>query len=207
MPDEQRKAGLIRAYDQQAEERDKGGIQAWKVVERAHFLSLLRQEDRHTLLEIGAGHGRDSLFFREQGYKVTGIDLSSAMVNLCQQKGVTAFVMDMVELGFARSSFDAVYALNSFLHLSKSELPAVLENVRRILRPAGLFYLGVYGGFDFEGIWEDDFYTPKRFFSLHTDENLKQTLSKVFEILYFRSIEFDENQRPFQSVILRKNGS
>ena len=160
MPDEQQKAGLIRAYDQHAEERDKGGIQAWKVVERANFLSLLQQEDRHTLLEIGTGHGRDSLFFREQGCKVIGIDLSSAMVSLCQQKGVTACVMDMVELGF-----------------------------------------------DFEGIWEDDFYTPKRFFSLHTDEVLKQTLGRVFEIVYFRSIEFDKDQRPFQSVILRKTAS
>ena len=207
MPDKQQKAGLIRAYDQHAEERDKGGIQAWKVVERANFLSLLQQEDRHTLLEIGTGHGRDSLFFREQGCKVIGIDLSSAMVSLCQQKGVTACVMDMVELGFARNSFDAVYALNSFLHLSKSQLPAVLESVRRILQPAGLFYLGVYGGFDFEGIWEDDFYTPKRFFSLHTDEDLKQTLGRVFEIVYFRSIEFDKDQRPFQSVILRKTAS
>jgi SAM-dependent methyltransferase len=205
MPDKQRKAGLIKAYNQQAEERNKGGIQEWKVVERAYFLSLLQQEDKHTLLEIGAGHGRDSLFFQEQGYKVIGIDLSSAMVNLCRQKGITAFVMDMVELGFARSSFDAVYALNSFLHLPKSEFPTVLENVRAVLQSAGLFYLGLYGGFDFEGIWEDDFYTPKRFFSLHTDENLKQTLSKIFEIVYFRNIEFDKDQRPFQSVILKKN--
>jgi len=203
MPDKQRKAGLIKAYNQQAEERNNGGIQAWKVVERAHFLSLLEQGDKHTLLEIGAGHGRDSLFFQEQGYKVIGIDLSSAMVNLCRQKGITAFFMDMVKLGFAKSSFDAVYALNSFLHLSKSEFPLALENVRAVLQPAGLFYLGLYGGFDFEGIWEDDFYTPKRFFSLHTDENLKRTLSKVFEIVYFRSIEFDKDQRPFQSVVLR----
>ena len=207
MPDKQRKAGLIKAYNQQAEERNKGGIQEWKVVERAYFLSLLQQEDKHALLEIGAGHGRDSLFFQEQGYKVIGIDLSSAMVSLCRQKGITAFVMDMVELGFTGNSFDAVYALNSFLHLPKSQFPLALENVRAVLQPAGLFYLGLYGGFDFEGIWEDDFYTPKRFFSLHTDENLRQTLSKVFEILYFRSIEFDKDQRPFQSVILRKNGS
>ena len=205
--DKQRKANLKKAYDQQAEQRNKSQIEAWKVAERAHFLSLLEKESKQTLLEIGTGHGRDSLFFQEQGFSVTGIDLSPAMVDLCQQKGITAYVMDVVDLNFEVNSFDAVYALNSFLHLSKSELPAVLENVRRILRPAGLFYLGVYGGFDFEGIWEDDFYTPKRFFSLHTDENLKQTLSKVFEILYFRSIEFDENQRPFQSVILRKNGS
>jgi SAM-dependent methyltransferase len=200
----QRKANLIKAYDQQAEDRNKGEFQEWKVVERAHFLSMLQQEDKHTLLEIGAGHGRDSLFFQDQGLEVTCIDLSPKMIELCQQKGLDAHIMDMVHLDFEQDSFDAVYALNSFLHLSKSELLSALENVRRVLHLAGLFYLGLYGGFDFEGIWEDDSYIPKRFFSLHTHENLKQTLSKVFEIVYFRTIKFDEKQIPFQSVILRK---
>ena len=39
-----------------------------------------------------------------------------------------------------------------------------LENVCTVLKPAGLFYLGMYGGYDFEGIWDKDIYTPKRFF-------------------------------------------
>ena len=77
--------------------------------------------------------------------------------------------------------------------------------MRVVLRTDGLFYLGLYGGFDFEGIWEEDSYTPKRFFSFYTDEDLKQTLNNVFDIVYFRSIEFDKDQRPFQSVVLRKN--
>ena len=205
MPDKQLKANLIEAYNRQAEQRNKGGIQEWKVVERAHFLSLLQQEDKHTLLEIGAGHGRDSLFFQDQGLEVTCIDLSSKMIELCQQKGLDAYIMDMVFLDFELGSFDAVYALNSFLHLSKREFPTTLENVHAVLQPAGLFYLGLYGGFDFEGIWEDDFYTPKRFFSFYTDEHLKQSLSKVFEIVYFRNIEFGKDKRPFQSIILRKN--
>ena len=202
--DNQRKANLIKAYDQQAENRNKGVIQDWKIKERAHFLTSLQQENKHTFLEIGTGPGRDSLFFQEQGFNVTGIDLSMAMVNLCRGKSIVACVMDMVELGFEENSFDAVYALNSFLHLPKSEFPLALENVRSVLQTDGLFYLGLYGGFDFEGVWEADFYTPKRFFSFYTDEDLKRTLNRVFEIVYFRNIEFGKDQRPFQSVILRK---
>lgn len=203
--DKQRKANLKKAYDQQAEQRNKSKIEAWKVAERAHFLSLLQKENKQTLLEIGTGHGRDSFFFQEQGFSVTGIDLSLAMVELCRQKGITAHVMDIVELSFEKNSFDAVYALNSFLHLSKSEFPLALENVRVVLQPDGLFYLGLYGGFDFEGIWEDDIYTPKRFFSFHTDENLKKILADIFNIIYFRHISLGENRKPFQSVILRKH--
>ena len=109
MTDKQIKAHLIEAYNRQAEQRNKGGIQAWKVAERATFLSMLQQENKQILLEIGTGHGRDSLFFQKQGFKVTGIDISSTMVSLCRQKGITAFVMDMAELGFENNSFDAVY--------------------------------------------------------------------------------------------------
>lgn len=198
------KANLVKAYDQQAEQRNKGGIQDWKIKERAHFLSLLQRESKHTLLEIGTGHGRDSQYFREQGLKVIGIDLTPTMVRLCRQKGITALLMDMVEQGFKKNSFDAVYALNCFLHLPKSEFPFALENVRFVLQPTGLFYLGMYGGVDFEGIWDEDPYTPKRFFSFYTDGVLKENLSKTFDIKYFRHIPLGEDRKPFQSVVLRK---
>lgn len=202
--DKQRKTDLINAYNLQAEQRDKIQIEAWKRDERGHFLSLLKIESKQMLLEIGAGHGRDSLYFQKQGFSVTGIDISPVMVNLCRQKGVTAFIMDVVNLEFEHSSFDAVYALNSFLHLSKKEFPVALENVCEVMQPGGLFYLGMYGGVEFEGVWEGDHYTPKRFFSFHTSETLKQNLSNWFETIYFQELIFGEEQMNFQSVILRK---
>lgn len=204
MNDKQLKASLIEAYNRQAAQRNKSNIEDWKVTERAHFLLLLQQENKGSLLEIGAGHGRDSLFFQKRGFKVTSIDMSPAMTRLCQAKGISACAMDMVSLGFEGNSFDAVYALNSFLHLPKSEFPIALENVCNVLRPAGLFYLGIYGGYDFEGIWDRDSYTPKRFFSLYSDENLKKFLIKYFEIFYFKNIQLGEVNKDFQSVILRK---
>ncbi len=129
------------------------------------------------------------------------------MVKLCSEKSITAFVMDVVDLSFEKNSFDVVYVLNGFLHITKTEFPTALENVHAVLRPAGLFYLGMYGGYEFEGIWEDDTYTPKRYFSLYTDVDLKETLNKVFEIVYFRKIEFSQDKNPFQSVILKKRAN
>jgi SAM-dependent methyltransferase len=204
MADRQLKANLAIAYNQNAEERDKSEIDDWKAAERAHFLSLLREGNKRTLLELGAGPGRDSVFFRTQGLEVTCIDLSPKMIELCQQKGINAYVMDIVHLDFGRNSFDAVYALNSFLHLPKDEFPIALENVRNVLRLDGLFYLGLYGGIEFADIWEKDSYTPKRFFSFHTDETLKRILTNIFEILHFKHIDFEEGEMGFQSVVLRK---
>jgi len=204
MPSKQLKANLIKSYNSQAEQRDKKEMDAWKAAERAHFLSFLREDNKQTLLELGAGHGRDSLFFKSQGLRVTCIDLSPKMVELCQQKGLDAQVMDMVHLDFEPNSFDAIYALNSFLHLPKDEFSKALEYVCKILHPDGLFYLGLYGGIDFAGPWENDTYIPKRFFSFYSDENIKNILSETFEILYFKLIEFEAGQLSFQSAILRK---
>jgi len=111
--------------------------------------------------------------------------------------------MDMVELEFGHRSSDAVYALISLLHLSKKEFPVALENVHRVLGPGGLCYLGMYGGVDFEGVWESDHYIPKRFFSFYISEHLKQNLTSWFEIIYFQEFFFGEEEMNFQSTILR----
>ncbi len=204
MTKNQLKRNLRASYNNHAQERDGYPVDDWKVEERANFLVLLQQEHKQSLLEIGAGAGKDSQFFNEHGLAVTCIDLAPEMVKLCKQKGLSAHVMDMTRLKFPGESFDAAYALNSLLHIPKIELPIVLENIREILKPTGLFYLGVYGGEDFEGIWEPDWYNPKRFFSLHADENIQKMTAEVFNLLSFKSMKVGKNNSHFQSLILRK---
>src|SRR5436305_2717767 len=86
--------------EQSAAKRDKSAIQEWKLIERQHFLDLLLAEGKGTLLEVGAGAGKDSKFFQEHGLQVTCADLSPAMVELCRQKGLTAYEMDFLSLSF-----------------------------------------------------------------------------------------------------------
>jgi SAM-dependent methyltransferase len=129
------------------------------------------------------------------------------MVRLCQQKGLDARVMDAVDLDFPNNSFDAVYSLNSLLHLPKKELPIVLQNIRRVLKANGLFFLGIYGGYDFEGIWENDSYTSKRFFSFHSDGGLKRVVTESFTLLSFKQIISGDGDLHFQSLVLRKSAT
>jgi len=200
------KNNLIEAYNKHAQERDTYTMDAWKVEERANFLSLLKSKNKQSLLEIGAGTGRDSKFFQDMGMNVTSIDLSPEMIKFCQQKGLSAQVMDMTNLDFPPDSFDAVYAINSLLHIPKADFRTVLENVRKVLKPSGLFYLGVYGSAEeFEGIWEQDAYDPKRFFSFHTDDGIQKTTSEVFKLLYFKHIPVEGSRTHFQSLILEKS--
>ena len=199
------KNNLIESYNKYAHERDAYKKEAWKIEERAIFLALLQSKEKRSLLEMGAGPGHDSKFFQDMGLAVTCIDLSPEMIKLCQQKGLSAQVMDMTDLNFHPDSFDAVYALNSLLHIPKANFRTVLKNVKKVLKPSGLFYLGVYGSDkESEGIREQDTYNPKRFFSFYTDENIQKTTSELFELQYFKRIPTTGNELHFQSLILEK---
>ena len=200
------KNSLREAYDQKVEQREQRTIQPWKLEERSRFLTLLEQEERKTVLEIGAGTGIDSSYFQSQGFDVTCVDLSTEMVKMCQKKGLTAYVMDVCNLCFAPASFDAVYSLNCLLHLPKAEFPIALDGINALLKPDGLLYLGLYGGRDQEGIWKDDAYEPKRFFSFQTDSELQKQLRRVFDLVSFRQLPFDGGKSGlhFQSAILRR---
>ncbi len=192
---------LIEAYNHHAGERDVSVKQSWKLLERDEFLKVLRKRKLTRLLEIGAGPGHDAKFFQDSGMEVSCIDLSPNMVELCKEKGLDAQVMDFAQLAFPDQSFDAIWALNCLLHVPKVGLPVVLSEIQRVLRPEGLFYMGVYGRQNSEGIWEDDHYEPKRFFSFFDEETLKELLSEYFTILSFKTLPHSE-VLDFQSVIL-----
>ena len=199
-------ANLRKSYNrEQAEQRDQSEKEAWKITERQQFLALLQKEGKRNLLEIGAGTGTDSLFFQENGLDVISTDLSPDMVNLCREKGLKAYVMDFLNLDFPAGSFDAIYALNCLLHVPTHDLLAVLQKFRTLLCPDGLFFLCVYGGIEQEGIYEDDWHDPPRFFAHHTDEFMLHTTATFFDLVSFKAIPLQDNKWHVQSMILRAN--
>ncbi|WP_438862183.1 class I SAM-dependent methyltransferase [Paractinoplanes aksuensis] len=192
------------AYDgAAAADRDNHVKQHWKVDERAAFLDRLRAAEARTLLEVGCGTGQDSLHFQQQGLAVTAVDLSPAMVERARAKGLEAFVRDVRALDFAESTFDAVYSLNTLLHVPNAELDAALAAIRQVLAPGGLFFLGVYGGEDEEGVAPDDVHVPPRFFSFRSDQQLLTYAERAFEILDFHAYD-DGAGRRFQALTLVK---
>lgn len=106
------------------------------------------------LLEIGIGTGRIALPLLAQGVDVTGVDISSRMVERLQAKytamqaaeplrawGALDVVMaDMAVLPFSDSAFDAAVAVHVF-HLVSSWRSA-LDEVVRVVKPGGAFLLG-----------------------------------------------------------------
>jgi len=111
-----------------------------------------------SVLDLGCGTGAHSLLLAERGYRVTGVDLSEAMVCRAREKaeamdpppsgGRPAFLagdLRRLELG---ETFDAVIMMFAVLCYMQSDcdLVAALRAVRRHLKPGGLFICDFWYG-------------------------------------------------------------
>ena len=195
--------GLVKSYEKYAHERVSHSADEFKVRERSEFLKFLTAEGREMLLEIGCGHGHDAQFFQNQRLRVLAVDNTPTMVKLTAEKGIPAQVLDCYDLDQINEHFDAVYTMNCLLHIPKQDFDQVLGLISKRLNESGLMYLGIWGDQDFEGIWEQDKYEPKRFFSFWKTEALLEVLQQLFRLEYYRRLE-PHRGRIFNSFILRK---
>lgn len=200
------KDNLKSYYNTEAELRNsKSQKPEWKIRVRNNFYNLIIQENKKTLLELGAGAGYDSLFFLDNGFKVTAIDISVNMVEKCKQKGIEAYELDFYNLSALNKKYDCIYAINTLLHVPKADLLNVLNEISSVLNANGMFFMGVYGGDDTEETYvKSEVSDSPRFFALHSKNYLVEILSKVFEIVEFNSFEIGNSTDIFHSIILRK---
>lgn len=174
------KSNIRRSYNNAKESRNEMEVSPWKESQVNKVLGLLK--DGAKVLDLGAGSGIMSRYFYDSCMDVTCIDLSKSMVELCQEKGYKAQIMDFYHLDFPSGTFDCIWSMNTLLHVPKSDIRIVLEQVKSVLHKKGIFYLGLYGGKSSEGIYKEDFYEPKRFFAFYTMEELKPILEEYFDV-------------------------
>ena len=196
---------LRNAYARSAAKRDQMIKHDWKLAERDAFLARLLNVGATRLLEVGAGTGQDALYFRDNGLDVVATDLTPEMVGRCVEKGLEAHVRDVMDLGFADASFDAVWTINCLLHVPTEALPPALAEIARVVRPGGLLYLGVYSTQPpFEGLDTDDTHEPQRFFAFRTDDVMLDAVSERFDVVDFHTFDIPAQTRDrtfrFQSI-------
>lgn len=111
--------------------------------------TLFQTEGVTTLLELGAGQGRDALFFARQGFRVQALDFAVDATAAIEAKAaaeglaaaLTALHHDARDtLPFDAGTFDACYAhMLLCMALTTTEIERLVSEVRRVLRPGGLF--------------------------------------------------------------------
>jgi SAM-dependent methyltransferase len=207
------KKQLEAAYDADAErravtvERD-----PWKLELREIFARQAKAKDLRTVLEIGSGDGFDAAYLQAQEFDVLATDLSAKMVEQCKKRELPAVVADVYQLDKLGRRFDAVYSMNVLLHVPKQDVLEVLRSIGGVMNIGGLFFLGVYGGFDREEVKKDpNIVALPRFFSFLSDEALLEAATSVFEVVNFEAIKprnfyvgGKERGFHFQALMLQK---
>lgn len=97
---------------------------------------------RAAILDIGCGNGKDTFYLsRKEGICVVGLDYSSGMLSEARSSfsGVLLVQMDMRHLGLSGSCFDGAWANGCLYHIPRRDLPGLLLEVTRVLKPAGVF--------------------------------------------------------------------
>lgn len=109
------------------------------------LIAKLSLKPHSRILDLACGKGRHSIFLRQLGFNVTGIDLSPSSIktaNSYAQDGLSFFVQDM-RVAIAENEFDLV--LNLFTSFGYFDEPAdnekVLQAVHQELKPNGLFLI------------------------------------------------------------------
>ena len=89
-------------------------------ISQYHLTEFLSKLKGKKILDAGAGTGRDMIYFKEEGYNVTGIDLADEMIKVAKKKAkVTIKKMDMKKLEFKDESFNGVWCCATLLHVPK----------------------------------------------------------------------------------------
>ncbi|RTR32772.1 class I SAM-dependent methyltransferase [Shewanella atlantica] len=180
-----------------------------------------KKERVGTILELGGGQGRDTMFFAKSGFQVQVIDYSPSGVVEIKEKAesrglshlITAKCHDIRNpLPYESGSFDACYSHMLYcMALTTSELEFLSKEIRRVLKPGGLniytvrhtgdadFAVGTHHG--------EDMYQAGGFIVHFFSEDKVRHLAEGFKIVEIVEIdEFEEGALPRKlfRVTLRK---
>jgi trans-aconitate methyltransferase len=101
------------------------------------LVDLLNPQPGERILDLACGDGALTQKIIARGAEVVGVDGSPDMVAAARKRGIDARVVDAYHLDFA-PEFDAVFS-NAALHWMKRDPDAVIQGVRRALKPNGRF--------------------------------------------------------------------
>ena len=179
-------------------------------------LRLFQEKKIKKIVEIGAGLGRDTIFFAKNSIHTTALDYSSSGIEIINQKIKKNNLKDYIstklfdvrqKLPFKDNSIEACYSHMLYcMALTSKDLEKLNNEIHRILKPDGIniytvrhendgdFKKGIHRG---ENLYENDGFIV-HFFS---KDKINQ-LSKGFKVLDIE--KFEEGTFP-RKLFLVKN--
>ena len=161
------------------------------------FISYLR--DGAYVLDLGCGHGRDTMYFIEKGYKVKAIDGSLEMCRLASKNtGINVEQINFLDMNYD-NEFDGIFASASLLHLNNNDLIIVLKKISKALKENGILLASFKYG-------ELERFKGERFFNDMTEDKFRKICDNVSNLRIVRVFGNDgyENHSSFINFVLKK---
>jgi len=181
-------------------------------------LKTFKEKNIKKIVELGAGLGRDTLFFAKKSIHVSALDYSSTAIKIINKKTeenklsnlISAKIFDVrKKLPFENNSIEACFSHMLYcMALSTTELKYLNSEICRILKPGGIniytvrhtgdgdYKNGVHIG---EDLYENDGFIV-HFFS----EKKVRQLSNEFNVINIERFEEGTFPRKLFRVILKK---
>lgn len=107
----------------------------------AALLESLEGPGPFTLLDFGCGPGRDLAHFRAAGHVAVGLDGCAAFCTMAREvTRCEVLHQDFLTLDLPDARFDGVFANASLFHVPSGDLPRVLGQLRRAMKPRGVLF-------------------------------------------------------------------
>lgn len=159
----------------------------------------------YRILDLGCGPGRDLKYFRALGHDPVGLDGSRRFVEMARRyTGCEVLHQDFLNLSLPARHFDGIFANASLFHVPRQELPRVLDDLRKTLKPMGVLFSSNPRGPNQEG-WNGD-----RFGSYHDLDAWRRFLTDAgfLELThYYRPPGRRRAEQPWLATVWRKTRS
>ena len=118
-------------------------------------LNIFKENNYSKIVELGAGLGRDSIYFGKNSINVTALDYSENGIKIINEKikkenltsSISTLKFDIREdLPFETNSVDACYSHMLYcMALTQKDLDKLNSEIHRILKPGGKYYFCEHG--------------------------------------------------------------
>lgn len=210
---EDSRAGVFRAVGQRTAENLK-----------AAFIQCgVELQSGASVLDFGCGCGRTLLWLAREYPEVrwAGADVDAESVAWCRANIPGEFVANdpLPPLKFADASFDAIYAVSVFTHLSAEYQRAWLAELARVLRPGGWLLVSFHG----RSVWagrEEAGQVESEGFAFNTSEKLsgilpawyhtafqaRESVEEALRVAGFGEVMYLEGQLGAQDLACARRG-
>jgi SAM-dependent methyltransferase len=157
------------------------------------------------LLDLGCGGGQDAGDLGQRGYRVVGLDRTSALLSAARRRHLSLPLVraDLRQLPFQAMSFDGLWAAASLMHLPKQDVRRILTDLCGLVRPGGLFAATVTQGV--KSCLVTDGWVPGRYFARWRKEELARAVRRAgWKIIELRVVTNRERKGRWLNLLAQK---